>query len=329
MRVAITGASGLLGGNLAAACREAGHTVVATRRATSRIDHLRDLELAWVDAPLDDVESLTRAFDGADAVFHCAALTSMLPRPTPALVEANVGGTRHVITAVRAAGAGRLVHVSSTVAIGVSEDGAPCTEDAPWNLEAHGLADGYAVTKRRAEACVADAVTDGLDAVIVNPGFLLGPRDAKPSSGQLIVQVARGAALIAPPGRNSFTHVADVAHGMLAAHALGRTGERYILGGHNLTYADMFHRIARIVGRAPPRFVAPRLVTRLVGSVGDLMQRWTARELPVTTQTVRWGNADGFVVSSARARRELGYTIRPIEDAVREAWEWFGAHGLA
>ena len=247
MRVVITGATGLLGGNLAEACLAAGHQVVATRRATSRLDHLEDLDLTWVEAPLEDVDALARAFDQADAVFHCAARTSLLARPTPALRAANVHGTEHVLEAVARAGAGRLVHVSSTVAVGVSDTGEPCTETSPWNLETHGLADGYARTKRWAEARVLDAAAQGLDAVVVNPGFLLGPRDARPSSGQLVLEIARGQARLAPGGSNSFVDVRDVAQGMLSAHARGTAGQRYILAGHNLPYSDMFARISHIV----------------------------------------------------------------------------------
>jgi dihydroflavonol-4-reductase len=326
MKLAITGASGLLGANVAAAALAAGHEVVCTRRGTSRADAVADLAITWVDAPLSDGSALAGAFAGCDAVVHCAASTSILPRVTPELEEANVVGTRNVVDAVISAGVRRLVHVSSTVAVGVSEDGVPCTESSPWNLAAHGLADGYATTKRQSEEEVLAAVAAGrLDAVVANPGFLFGPRDARPSSGRMILEVASGKALLAAPGRNNFVDVRAVAASLLAAVERGRTGERYILGGENLTYLEMFHRIAAVVGGRPPWGSAPRWVAALAGLGGDALQWASGREGAVTSNTVRWGYHPGFVVSSDKARQELGHAPGPVDDAVRAAWDWFAA----
>ncbi len=330
MRIAVTGASGLLGANVAAAAVAGGHEVICTRRGSSRADAVADLPITWAEAPLSDVEALRAAFTGCEAVVHCAASTSILPHVTPELDEANVRGTAHVLHAVTAAAVRRLVHVSSTVAVGVSEDGAPCTEDSPWNLAAHGLADGYATTKRQSEDLVREAVAAGrVDAVIGNPGFLFGPRDARPSSGTMILEVASGKALLAAPGRNNFVDVRAVAASLLRMIEAGRTGERYILGGENLTYLEMFGKIADVVGARRPLGSAPRLVAMGVGLGGDLVQRLTGREQSVTTNTVRWGYHPGFVVSSDKARRELGHAPGPVEDAVRAAWDWFRATGRA
>lgn len=330
MRVAITGATGLLGANLAAVCREAGHDVVAVRRGSSRTDAVDDLDLRWAEASLSDPEALARAYDGAEVVFHCAAAVSVLPRATPGLIAANVDGTMNVLAAVRSAGVRRLVHTSSTVTVGISEDGSPCDERHDWNLARHGLADGYAVTKRQSEELVAAAVAGGaVDAVIVNPGFLFGPRDARPSSGTLILEVGAGRAWVASPGRNCFVDVRDVARGMLAASERGRSGERYILAGENLTYGEVFARVAAVVGRRPPRLSAPRSLAALVGLGGDLRQAITGREGAVTTNTVRWAYEPGFVFSSDKARRELGYTTGPLDRAIADAWAWFREHGMA
>ena len=328
MRVAITGVSGLLGGNLAALARERGHTVVGLHRASSARNHLADLGIEWALAPLHEPDALRRALENAEVVFHCAARTSMLPHPTPALIAANVHGTDAVLSAAREVGVPRVVHVSSTVAVGVSTDGQPCTEESAFNLEEHGLADGYARTKHESEQRALRAAVEH-DVVVVNPGFLFGPRDARPSSGTMILQVARGAARLASAGRNCFVSAADVACGAWLAYEHGRRGERYILGGENWTYREAFGRIAAIVGAAPPLAVAPEPVARLVGLGGDLVQAVTGREQPVTTQTVRWGYAQGFVFDSSKARRELGYAPGDPEDGIRAAWAWFRDHGRA
>jgi dihydroflavonol-4-reductase len=338
MRMAITGATGLLGANIAAEAVARGDEVVCTRRAGSSLDAIADLDAAgairWVEAPLSDSEALARAFDGCEIVVHCAASTSNAWRSTPELVAANIDGTRNVLDAVRRAGVLRLVHTSSTVAVGVTDDpaGAPCTEDSPYNLAAHGLEDGYAATKREGEQLVLAAAREsggegGLDAVVVNPGFMFGPRDARPTSGRMILEVGTGRARIATPGRNCFVDVRDVAHGILLAAERGERGERYILGGENLPYGEVFARIAAVVGGKPPLITAPWPLAAALGLVGDTVQWATGREQPVTTRNVRWGFARGFVFDSAKARRALGYETRPLEEGIAAAWAWFGANG--
>ncbi len=154
MLAVLTGATGLLGGNLAIELLSQGHRVRATRRATSRIDHLAAFDIEWVGGSLGDTDSLTAAFEGADLVFHCAAQVSVSATVTPSLTATNVTGTANVLDAVRAAGAKRLVHCSSTAAIGVSEDGRPCTEDSPFKKAQREL--GY--TTSPLDVALVDAV---------------------------------------------------------------------------------------------------------------------------------------------------------------------------
>lgn len=328
MKVGLTGASGLLGGNLVRVLRDAGHTPVCTRRGSSRVGHLDALEPVWVDADLGDADALARAFDGCERVVHCAASTSVLPRATPALWSANVDGTGWVLKACEWAGVTRLVHVSSTVAVGVSDDGTPCTEGSAWNLREHGLADGYAVTKRAAEGLVDLAVEAGsVDAVIVNPAFLFGPYDARPSSGRMILEVAAGRARFATPGRNCFVDARRVAEGVWLAAERGATGRRYILGGENLTYGEAFARIATVVGASPPALQVPRALAAPLGWAGDLVQALTGREQAVTSTTLAWGYHPGFVMDSGRARAELGWDPGSLDDGIRAAWDWFRTEG--
>ncbi|MCK6502084.1 NAD-dependent epimerase/dehydratase family protein [Myxococcota bacterium] len=328
MRTAITGASGLVGGNLAAALRQAGHEVVATRRPSSKVGHLDDLDLRWVDADLSSTEALARAFDGAEVVFHCAAAVSVRRVPPPWMVDANVTGTQRVIDACRQAGVRRLVHCSSTVAVGVSETAAPIDETAPWNLPAHGLDDAYAVTKHDSELLVHAAVRQGLDAVIVNPGYMFGPRDVRPSSGRLILEVVHGRFPGMTTGSNCFVDVRDVATSMVAAAERGRRGERYILGGQNLTYVEVFGRIAQVAGVRPPRFALPRWLSMAAGLLGDVQERLSDAEPFLNRSTVAWGYEPGFRFDSAKARAELGHQARPVEEGLRAALDWFSAHGM-
>jgi dihydroflavonol-4-reductase len=321
----VTGASGLLGSNLCEALIADGHRVRATRRGSTKIDHLSDLAIEWVDADLDDAAALARAFAGADVVFHCAAVVSVQKDVSPELERANVGGTRNVLEAVRAAKVPRLVYTSSVVAIGLSDDGAPVDETARWNFDEHELADGYAITKHQAEELVR-AATD-LDCVIVNPAWMCGPRDAKPSSGKLIVELAKRKVPGWTPGFNNFADVRDVARGMIAAWRRGRRGERYLLLGHEMTYRDFFRLVARTVGVAPPRLYMPYFAARIVGRLGDRREARGKPALANSTQ-VRYAYSDRFRFTGQKAVRELGYTIGPLDDAIRDAVAWFRAHDM-
>jgi len=256
-------------------------------------------------------------------VFHCAAAVTVRDVPPPWVITANVEGTGNVLRAVRDAGAGRLVYCSSTVAVGISEDGEPCTEDTRWNLREYGLDDGYATTKYQAELLARAMASEGMDVVIVNPGFMFGPRDVRPSSGELIVNVVRGTVPAYTPGCNNFVDVRDVCRGMIAAWENGRSGERYILGHRNMSYRAIFETIAEVAGVRPPRFAVPEWASVIAGWGGDFWQRVTDRDAAVNSATIRWAYCEGFKMSSDKARKELGYEPGPIEPAIADAIAWF------
>lgn len=326
MQAVITGATGLLGANLAIELLRQGHAVRCTRRGQSRVDHLSAFPIEWVEADLGDTGALARAFAGADTVFHCAAVAVMMRRPSPAMVEANVEGTKRVLEAFRRAGARRLVHCSSTVASALTEDGRPVTEEHPWNLARFGMTDGYTVTKHQGQVLVQEA--RDVDAVIVNPGYMLGPYDVRPSSGKMIIDTVRGRVPGSSSGMNNFVDVRDVARGMVLAAGHGRRGENYILGNENLGYREVLTRIARVAGVRPPRLPIPHPLARLFGWAGDLAGVLSGREVLLNSVTVKWAYCPNFISSSDKARRELGYETHPLEDAIAAALEWFRRHGM-
>ena len=218
-----------------------------------------------------------------------------------------------------------MIHVSSVDAIGLRSDGAPADEDTPPGgmLECP-----YVVTKREAEAAVLDEVEKGLDAVIVNPVYMIGPWDWKPSSGRMLLEIGAGRGLFAPPGSNDFVDVRDVATGILAAIQRGRTGRRYILGGHALSYLDAWRVFARVAGRMQPLGVAPNAIARTAGWFGDLAGLFARREPAVNSAAVGMSMlAHNF--SCTRAETELGYTYRPFETTAHDAWDWFLDRGYA
>ena len=327
MRLGLTGASGFLGGNLAMILIEAGHEVIATRRGSSQIKHLAALPIQWVEADLSDVDALSTAFAGCEGVFHCAAAVSIRYKIEPWIEAANIQGTANVIEACRRAGVGRLVHCSTTSVIGLSTDGEPCDERASFNMPAHGLGDAYVMTKRAAQELALKAAAEGMDIVVVNPAYLIGPYDSKPSSSRLVLDAMKRKIPGYTTGRNNFADVRDVARGMLAAFQKGRKGELYILGGHNLTYKDFLERVAAVTGTPPLRRAIPRWAAMLAGRFGDLQIWLTGKEPLLNTATIRWSFTDSFIVRSDKAIRELGYTISPIEGAIEDCAAWFRQEG--
>lgn len=327
MRATITGATGLLGGNLAIELCRQGWEVIATKRASSKTSHLDEFDIEWVDASLTDVDSLIAAFRGADVVFHCAAAVSVRMEVEDWIYEANVVGTNCVIDAVREVGA-RLVHCSSVVAIGVSSDGEPCTEANRWNLPEVGLDDAYAKTKYESQQNVLAAAKDGLDAVIVNPTYMFGPYDVKPSSGKLVREIALGKMPGYTLGTNNFVDVRDVARGMVLAAERGTRGEMYILGGVDMTYKEVAELVAKVAGVPAPKRRVPHAAAVVVGWLGDLQSKLTGNEPLLNSATIRWSECDRYLFSSAKASRELGYEISPLEPAITACLQWFRDHQI-
>jgi dihydroflavonol-4-reductase len=186
----------------------------------------------------------------------------------------------------------------------------------------------YVVTKREAECVVLEEVDSGLDAVIVNPTFMLGKWDWKPSSGRMLLAVAGGQGLFAPPGANDFCHVEDVAAGILVALERGEVGRRYILGGESLDYREAWTLMAEVCGVRAPLALAPRPFLAMAGWMGDAWGRVTGREPDVNSAATAMSVLP-HVFSHARAAMELGYSPRPFREAVEDAWAFFCDNGYA
>ena len=322
----VTGATGLVGNNVIRLLVDGGVPVrVLVRPGRSRDERVfAGLPVETVEAALDDEGAIDRAATGTAAVVHAAAVVHVGWRHRAEMHAANVEGTRLLARAARRAGA-RLVHVSSVDALGLRADGVVADEEtAPGGLPEC----PYVTTKRDAEREVLAEIERGLDAVIVNPVYMLGPWDWKPSSGRMLLEVGAGKGLLAPPGANDFVDVRDVAAGILAALARGSRGRRFILGGHPLSYFEAWRIFARAAGRRPPLGVAPRFAVRAAGRVGDAVSLFTRRERPVNSAATAMALVR-HNFSCARARDELGYTYRPLETTAADAWSWFVAHGYA
>lgn len=322
----VTGATGLVGNNTVRLLHGQGYRVRAlVRPRHAGVDRsLVDLPIEILEGSLNDEQFLERGCEAASLVVHAAAMVHIGRRHGDEMWKANVEGSRRVARAAREAAA-KLVHVSSVDAIGLRNDGLPADEDTPPG----GLHEcPYVTTKREAEAAVLSQVELGLDAVIVNPVYMLGPWDWKPSSGRMLLEVASGKGTFAPPGSNDFVDVRDVANGILLAATRGSTGRRYILGGHCLSYREAWKVFADVAGRMPPLGIAPAAAVRVAGWVGDFAGMFMKRE-PALNSAAAASSLLPHNFSSERACRELGYRYRSFEDTVSDAFDWFVEHGYA
>ena len=320
----VTGATGLVGNNVVRLLLARGERVRVLTRATSDSRPLADLDVEKALGDIRDVESVERAVQGADRVIHAAAFVHIGWTNLEMSRAINVAGTANVAASSRRAGA-RMVHVSSVDAMGLVPGGQPADEQTPV---AGGVLCPYVVTKREAEQAIGVEIGRGLDAVIVNPAYMLGPWDWKPSSGRMLLEVARNRGLVAPLGTNNYCDVRDVAAGILTSADRGATGRRYILGGERLSYFQAWRIFAKVTHAVPPLLPAGPLVRRLAGAAGDAWTRLTGREGDVNSAaTMIAAQARNFV--STRAERELDYHPRPLVEAAEAAWQWFREHKYA
>lgn len=322
MLLLVTGATGLVGNNVVRLALARGMDVRVLSRPTSDPRPCEGLAVERMEGDICDADSVWRAVQGVSLVVHAAAHVHIGWSGANVHRTVNVEGTRNVAEAAEVAGV-RMVHVSSVDALGLQPTQGPADEQTPPD---DGCRVPYVVSKRAAEREVLHGVHRGLSAVLVEPAFMLGPWDWKPSSGRMLLAVGQGQALLAPRGGNDFCDVRDVADGILAAAERGTPGRRYILGGEHLSYYDAWRMFARVTGARAPWFRARPSWIKVAGWLGDAWGKITGHEPDVNSAATSM-SALPHHFSSARATAELGYKPRPAEESARAAWEWFQEHG--
>ncbi len=325
--VLVTGASGFVGSAVARALLAAGRKVRVLLRPSSDRRNVADLAVDVYYGSLEDHDAFDDALAGCGALFHVAADYRLWVRDPAAMYAANVDGTRALMNAALAAGVKRVVYTSSVATIGLAGDGSPADETTPSTIE--DMIGPYKASKFLAERAVDALIRErGLPAVIVNPSTPIGPRDVKPTpTGRMIVEAASGRMPAFVDTGLNLVHVDDVAAGHLLAEAKGRIGERYILGGENLTLATILARIAGLTGRKPPTVRMPIPAIWPIAVAAEMVGHVTGREPFVTRDGLRMARHKMFF-SSAKAARELGYSARPAEAALKDAIAWFRAAGM-
>jgi dihydroflavonol-4-reductase len=327
MKTLITGASGFVGSAVLRQLIAAGHSVRAVIRPHSNPRNLAGLSVEIAYGDLVDRRSLDRAMEGCSALFHVAADYRLWTLKSHGIYETNVVGTRNIMLAAMEAGIKRIVYTSSVATLGLTRDGSPADEDTP--VSQGDMIGHYKRSKFFAEAEVKRLADEQkLPVIIVNPSTPIGPRDIKPTpTGRMIIDAASGRMPAYVDTGLNLVHVDDVAIGHLLAFERGHVGERYILGACNMTLKEIFCAIATLTHRGPPKI---RLSLPLVFPIACMSEAWSRlvskREPRVTLNGVRLARKKMFF-SIEKAKHILGFNPRPVEEALRDAVDWFSKNG--
>src|SRR5438034_4600158 len=324
----VTGATGFVGSHVARALAEHGADVRLLVRPNSNTKNIADLRADFVIGDLRDPVSLEKGIAGCDVIFHVAADYRLWVRDPDEMYRANVEGTQSILEAARKNGVRRIVYTSSVATMGFTSNGQPANENSPVSLDK--MIGHYKRSKFMAEQLAMEAGRSGMDVVVVNPTTPVGEQDIKPTpTGRIIVDFLKKKFPAYVDTGLNLVDVKECARGHIAALEKGRSGERYILWGENLTLKQILDKLAAITGLPSPKVRVPYVVALATGVVDEMVTGHIfGREPRATIDAVRMGRKKMFV-SSGKAERELGWRVVEVDDALHRAVEWFQANGYA
>jgi dihydroflavonol-4-reductase len=328
MNVFLTGATGFVGSHVARAFAAQGARLHLLVRSTSRLDNLEGLSAGTVIGDLRDPESLRSALSDCKVLVHVAADYRLWVRDPQAMYAANVDGTRNLLALAREVGVRRVVYTSSVATMGFRKDGTIVDENTPVSLD--DMIGHYKRSKYLAEQEAIVAARDGQQVIVLNPTTPIGANDIKPTpTGQIVVDfLNRKFPAYVDTGLN-LVDVDEVARMHVTALERGKPGERYILGGENLSLKQILDKMSAITGIPSPSMEVPHAVAMAFAFFDEMVTgRLCGKEPRATVEAVRMGKKKMFA-SSAKAERELGFRIVPVYAALRAAIDWFRAHGYA
>jgi|688.fasta_scaffold00366_38 dihydroflavonol-4-reductase len=331
MKVLITGATGLLGNNLLRQCLSQGIETEVLVRKQSDLRPFHDL-LASTHHPLvihqgdiTDIDSIRRAAKGISHIIHAAGDVRIGWKGLEKQRRTNVQGTSN-IARVAHENRQRLIHVSTVNTLGLTGDQSPATEQTPFGFR--NVPSTYVVSKREADVEIERWLAQGLEAIIVHPGFMFGPYDWKLSSGKMMVGLKRSYPLLSPSGGCSLCDARDVASGIIAALERWNSGEHFILAGHNITYLQLWRTISAIIGGVRPLGRMGPIGMLAMSIYGNLANRFSRDERLINSAVLRM-SAQYHYYSSEKASRLLGYQFREISTIIKDAWKWLKDNGMA
>jgi dihydroflavonol-4-reductase len=326
LKTFLTGATGFLGSHVARALADQGAELRLLVRPTSNLKNLEGLKAETATGDLRDAASFEKAMSGCDTVFHVAADYRLWVRDPGEMYRSNVEGTRALLEAARKGGVRRVVYTSSVATMGFTSDGYPADEDSPVALA--DMIGHYKRSKFMAEQIALEAGRSGMHVVTVNPTTPIGEQDVKPTpTGRIVVDFLKQKFPAYVETGLNLVDATVCARGHIAALEKGKSGERYILGGENLTLKQILDKLGRITGLPSPKIKLPYFFAFATGVIDEAFTgRLLKREPRATVDTVRMGKKKMFA-SSDKAERELGWKIVPVEDALRRAVDWFRGNG--
>jgi dihydroflavonol-4-reductase len=328
MKVFLTGATGFVGSHVASYLASEGAHLRLLARPTSNLANIEGLQAETIIGDLLQPETLRTSIRGCDALMHVAADYRLWVRDPKSMYAANVDGTRSLLRIAHEEGVRRVVYTSSVATMGFREDGTIVDESTPVSLA--GMIGHYKRSKFLAEQVAIQAAQAGQSVIILNPTTPIGPRDIKPTpTGRIVVDfLNRKFPAYVDTGLN-LVDVSQVARAHAIALEKGRSGERYILGGENLTLKQILDKMSAITGLPSPTTQVPHALALVFAFFDETITgRILGREPRATVEAVRMGRKKMFA-SSARAVRELDFRIVPVYEALRAAIDWFRTHGYA
>ncbi len=328
MKAFITGATGFLGSHVARVLAGQGADLRLLVRPTSNLKNLEGLKGETATGDLRNPASLEKAMSGCEVVFHVAADYRLWVQDPAEMYRSNVEGTRAILDAARKNGVGCVVYTSSVATVGFTGNGSPANEDSPVSLA--DMIGHYKRSKFMAEQLAVEAGRSGMRVVTVNPTTPVGEQDIKPTpTGRIVVDFLKEKFPAYVDTGLNLVDVHECARGHVSALEKGKSGERYILGGENLTLKQILDKLGVISGLPSPKVKLPYFFAFAAGLVDETVSgRLLGREPRATVEAVRMGKKKMWA-SSDKAVRELGWRIAPVQDALRRAVEWFRANGYA
>ena len=323
MKTLVTGATGLIGGHVARLLVERGDDVRVLVREGSDTRGIEGLDVEGVTGDLRDRDSLVRALDGCGILYQVAAAFSFKMDAGP-MRATNVTGTQNILEAALARGVDKVVYTSTTAAVASGTPDRPATEESPYDLEGMG---SYFETKKAGEIEALEFAARGLPVVLVNPGYVIGPGDWKPTpGGEIIIRYLNRRIPMLIDSGLSLVHAEDVARGHLLAAEKGKPGERYILAGENLSIRAFFMLIEEIGGIRMPKIRMPVSLGLGFAYPTEFLFKRLGRTPPVTVDEARMASKS-YCFDSAKAARELGYSFRSARETLAETVRWFREAG--
>ncbi|NSL85966.1 NAD-dependent epimerase/dehydratase family protein [Chitinophaga sp. Mgbs1] len=321
MKVLITGANGFLGSHLTRELFRQGYEVKAMIRASANLLGMEDIPCEIFSGNIDNRDDVCAAVAGCDIVIHTACITDQWNISFEAYERVNFTATKYIVEACIAQQVKRLIYVSTANTIGPGSKMHPGTELNGFTL--FNANSGYINTKYLAQQYVLEQVAAGrLQGVVVNPTFMIGPRDSKPSSGKLILYGMKKKVLFYPPGGKNFVHIQDVCRGIVNAIDKGKTGDCYLLAGHNLTYREFFNILNQVSGEKKVMIRIPRFLLKIAGVTGSVLQQLLHIRGKLNYTAAYMLSLDNYY-TGRKSERELQVRYTPIEDAIAGAHSWF------